>query len=180
MVLFDINAEFSNFLLSQFSEELVQRVILDPRAVGPMNSVGRPWTLSWRLWSSAVAMVALLDFGDGKKQVFRWSGDLVVFLFVLGVWSFFGVILLLLLLFPFPADSLLSGSLPDCSAKVTESTAFSTSWILASFLAVGFLSGSFVVVFWAISCPGPSLEGPPPLFLGISPFYGEFFWFVLF
>ena len=71
MVLFDINAEFSNFLLSQFSEELVQRVILDPRAVGPMNSVGRPWTLSWRLWSSAVAMVALLDFGDGKKQVFR-------------------------------------------------------------------------------------------------------------
>ena len=83
---------------------------------------------------------------------------------MLGVWSFFGVILLLLLLFPFPADSLLSGSLPDCSAKVTESTAFSTSWILASFLAVavGFFPGSFVVVFWAISCPGPSLEGPPP------------------
>ena len=192
MILFNINAKFSNFLLSQFSEELVQRVILDPRAVGPMNSVGRPWTLSWRLWSSAVAMVALLDFGDGKKQVFRWSGDLVVFLFVRGVWSFFGVILLLLLLFPFPADSLLSGSLPDCSAKVTESTsisssrtswstAFSTSWILASFLAVavGFFPGSFVVVFWAISSQGPSLEGLP-LFLGISPFYGEFFWFVLF
>ena len=92
----------------------------------------------------------------------------------------------MLLLFPFPADSLLSGSLPDCSAKVTESTAFSTSWILASFLAVavGFFPGSFVVVFWAISCPGPSLEGPPPsswvfLLFTVS-FFDSFYSFILF
>ena len=41
MVLFDINAEFSNFLLSQFSEELIKRVILDPTGCGPHELSGK-------------------------------------------------------------------------------------------------------------------------------------------
>ena len=153
-----------------------------PPAMGPMYSLGRPWTFSWQLWSSAAAIVAFLDFGGGKKQTSRWSGDLVVCLLFRVVRSLIGV--LLLLLFPFPASSLLSGSF---SAKVTESTStsssrtswstFSTSWFISTFSVVvlGFLSGSFVVGVRAVSCPGPSPEEPLP-FIG----YYSLFWWTLF